>query len=165
MTVTAPLLASVQVTPNALGLTPGQQVQLSVSARFSNGTSREVAGETQWSSSPPGVVSVSFGGLVTAIGAGRANVFGFFQGRSVQVAADVTGGGVALLTLSKNAHDFESVEVGSTAEVVLTVTNSGTGPAQFGTISTEGLGLVPPYSLASTTCPNAGTLLRTIPAP
>ena len=58
-----------------------QTVQLSASARYSDGTTRDVTGSAAWRSDNPAVAEVSSGGMVTARGDGEATI-----------AADVQGG-------------------------------------------------------------------------
>jgi hypothetical protein len=59
---------------------PTQTVQLSASARYSDGSTRDVTGTAAWRSDNPGVAEVSAAGLVTARGDGE-----------VTIAADVQG--------------------------------------------------------------------------
>jgi hypothetical protein len=57
-----------------------QTVQLSASARYSDGSTRDVTGTAAWRSDNPGVAEVSPGGLVTARGDGEATVAADVQG-------------------------------------------------------------------------------------
>jgi hypothetical protein len=57
-----------------------QTVQLSASARYSDGTTRDVTGSAAWRSDNPGVAEVSNSGLVTARGDGEATIAADLQG-------------------------------------------------------------------------------------
>ena len=59
-----------------------QTVQLSASARYSDGTTRDVTGSAAWRSDNPAVADVSSGGMVTARGDGEATIAADIQGAS-----------------------------------------------------------------------------------
>ena len=81
-TPAAPTVASVTVT--GYNGTPmnrrDQTVQLSASARYSDGTTRDVTGSATWRSDNPNVADVSGAGLVTARGDGEATIAADVQG-------------------------------------------------------------------------------------
>ncbi|MCY3646729.1 MAG: hypothetical protein OXH07_07130 [Chloroflexi bacterium] len=65
----------------------GETVELSVTARMSDGSSRDIEGaEVEWRSSDPWVASVSEG-IVTAAGGGKAVIRAAYQGQTAEVDA------------------------------------------------------------------------------
>ena len=70
-----PVIETIEVSPEKILLQqPGDTVQISVRARFSDGTSREVTRQTKFSSTNEGVVAVGDRGLATAKGHGEGAV-------------------------------------------------------------------------------------------
>ena len=70
-----PVIETIEVSPERVLLNkPGETVQLSVRARFSDGSSREVTRQTKFSSTNEGVVDVGDRGLATAKGHGEGAV-------------------------------------------------------------------------------------------
>jgi serine/threonine protein kinase len=94
VTVTAPppqpaAVASIDVTPDPGSLKVGETRQLRAIPRDAAGTSLP-GRPIQWSSSQPGVVSVTNGGFVTAVGAGRATITAASEGERTGVEVTVT---------------------------------------------------------------------------
>ncbi len=89
ITVTAPTVASVSVTPSAATVETGKTVQLSVSVKDSAGT--VLSGRTtSWTSSSTAVATVSAAGLVTAIASGTATITATSDGKSGTATVTVT---------------------------------------------------------------------------
>jgi hypothetical protein len=89
LSVLPPPVAGVVVSLNSTSLIVGQTAQASATLRDANGnvlTGRAVS----WSSSAPAVASVTAAGLVTALGAGTANVVATSEGKSGAAALAVT---------------------------------------------------------------------------
>lgn len=85
-----PTLASVSVTGyNSALVRRDQTVQLAASARYSDGSTRDVTGTAAWRSDNGGVASVSPTGLVTAVGSGEATIVADVQGSSGNVRVRV----------------------------------------------------------------------------
>jgi hypothetical protein len=61
-----PQISRVTVAPTQQVMKPGQELQLTVTAHYSDGTQREVAGRTQYQSSEAAIVAVDSRGLVKA---------------------------------------------------------------------------------------------------
>ena len=57
----------------------GQTLQVMAVARFADGHEEEVTGDCEWTSGNPAVVSVSGGGLITAVGPGQTAVWAVWQ--------------------------------------------------------------------------------------
>lgn len=70
----------------------GQTSQLQAIASFSNGTSRNVTGESQWSSGNSGIAGVNGTGLVNGVADGQTPISAAFAGSSAQVTFTVTSG-------------------------------------------------------------------------
>lgn len=69
--------------PASAGLAaPGDTLQLRAIASFDDGSRTDVTGEARWSVVNPAVVSVSPGGLVTAVGYGYSIVSAFYSNRA-----------------------------------------------------------------------------------
>jgi hypothetical protein len=60
--------------------TMGDAAQLTATARFSTGITQDVTSQATWSSSAPGVMSVSPTGLATAVTPGQAEISAAYQG-------------------------------------------------------------------------------------
>jgi uncharacterized protein YjdB len=76
--------------PNPFSLSPGQTTQLAASAILSGGGAQDVTSVATWTSSDPTVVTVSQGGLVTAIGQGNASVTVVYVGHVASIRVFVT---------------------------------------------------------------------------
>ena len=115
ITVTPPAVASVVVTAPSGGLAVGQSVQLQASARDATGallSGRAVV----WSSSGPGVASVTATGLVTALTPGTTTVMATVEGISGTLPLTVTPSPVA--SLSVNAGGSTSLAIGQTVQLI-----------------------------------------------
>jgi len=80
--VTPPVARSVVVTPLALTLPVGFSSQLTATASFSDGTSRDVTTQVVWSTSNPMVANVNGRGLVNTVAGGTAVIRADFMGQS-----------------------------------------------------------------------------------
>jgi uncharacterized protein YjdB len=92
-------VSSVEVTPSNGSVVAGTALQLSAAARDSAGgtlAGRQIA----WTSSAPGVATVSASGLVTGIAPGTAAMVGSVEGKSDTAAITVTRRPVASVTVS-----------------------------------------------------------------
>jgi hypothetical protein len=81
-------VASIDVTPDPGTMRVGETQQLRAIPR--DGAGASLAGRpVQWSSSQPGVASVTSGGLVTAVGPGRATIAASTEGQRGEVEVTV----------------------------------------------------------------------------
>lgn len=94
-------------------LTVGQSAQYSAVASLSDGTTSNVNGQSQWSSSNPGVATVSSTGNVTAVAAGQTTISATYQGKS----------GAVPLTVNAAQPDLIGLELRIGANVL-----TGNGP-------------------------------------
>src|SRR2546422_155139 len=74
LTVTAPTIASISVTPVGLTLGIGINQQYTVTATYSDGTTQDLVSGVTWSSSSTSVASINNSGLATTVGAGTTTV-------------------------------------------------------------------------------------------
>lgn len=89
VTITAPAVATVSVTPGSADLLVGQTTQLSATVKDSSGA--VLAGQTvTWSSSRTGVASVSSSGLVTGVAQGSATISATAGGKQGQTSIAVS---------------------------------------------------------------------------
>jgi hypothetical protein len=67
----------------------GATSQLTATATFTDGTTRDVTNESRWTTSNPTVLTVSSTGLITAVQLGRALVTVNFQGRNLTATVTI----------------------------------------------------------------------------
>lgn len=94
-----PVVASVDLAPDAPSLETGATLQLTATLRTSGGT--VVSGRPiTWTSSEEGVATVDEGGLVTGVGPGSSEVTATADGVSGAVTVSVTSAAVASVTVT-----------------------------------------------------------------
>lgn len=74
LTVTAPTISSIVVTPDGLTLGIGISQQYTATAIYSDGSTADLVSGVTWSSSASAVASINPAGLVTTAGAGTATI-------------------------------------------------------------------------------------------
>jgi len=74
LTVTAPTISSIVVTPDGLTLGIGIGEQYTATAIYSDGSTQDLVSGVTWTSSAPGVASINSSGLATTVGAGSATI-------------------------------------------------------------------------------------------
>lgn len=99
-----------------LQLISGQTAALTVTAEFSDGTSRDVTEEAEWSSSNAKYADVH-DGAVSAVSSGKATITAKYGGKSVSTAVEVD----KLKYLKVNTHRI-TMKPGETQVVTLTAT-------------------------------------------
>lgn len=126
------LLQIVTAQPNPFYLVPGQTSQLAASATLAAGGNQDVTTLATWTSSDPGVASVSPAGLVTAIGSGTAGITVGYQGHTASIRVLVVGA----FAIAPGSFAFPPTTVGQGSPVqVFTVTLGG--PNMIGSISSS----------------------------
>ncbi|MGE5801665.1 MAG: Ig-like domain-containing protein, partial [Gemmatimonadota bacterium] len=155
--VTVPVVpvASVVVTPASPTLRIGTTVQLNAATKDSAGnalTGRAVA----WSSSTPGVATVSASGTVTAVAAGSATITASSEGKNGSSGVSVTAVPVASVTV---APATVSLRVGATAQLSATTKDSGGAvlPGRSVTWSSNATGVATVSSSGLVTAGSAGS--------
>ena len=86
LTVTAPTISSIVVTPDGLTLGIGISQQYTATAIYSDGSTADLVSGVTWSSSTSAVASINTAGLATTAGAGTATItaqFGLFTDTAV----------------------------------------------------------------------------------
>lgn len=90
-----PTVGSVAILPDSVGLLVGTTAQLSATIRDGNGA--PLAGRmVTWTSADPSTATVSGGGLVTAVGPGRAVITGASEGKSGTAVVNAMRGDFAV---------------------------------------------------------------------
>jgi uncharacterized protein YjdB len=83
-------LSTITINQSSLDLKVGATSQLKVTARYSDGTEKDVTSNASWSSSEKSVATVNSAGLVTAEGTGSAAITASFEGKSVAISINVS---------------------------------------------------------------------------
>lgn len=150
LTVTAPTVVSVAVTPANPTVVDGTTQQFTATATFSDSTTQNVTNTAGWTSSQTGFATISPTGLATGVNAGVTTITASFGGQSGNTSLTVTpativsiavtppnpsitdGGGTQQFTATATLSDSNTQDVTNTA----TWASSQTG---FATINTTGL--------------------------
>jgi uncharacterized protein YjdB len=74
LTVTAPVLTSLSVTPATASVIAGKSQQFTATGTYSDGSTQNLTGAVTWTSSKTTVATVSDGGLATSAAKGTANI-------------------------------------------------------------------------------------------
>ena len=126
VTVAPEPIASLTVSPSTATMSVGQPLQLSVIARNANGQALSLTGRTVgWSTSTPGITSVSTGGLVTALAPGTGIVVVTVDNRQAAATLIVKIVPVASVTVSPATP---TVVVGSSITLTATPKDSAGQP-------------------------------------
>jgi hypothetical protein len=100
LTVTAPTIMSISITPSNNYLTQANSEQLTAIATYSDGSTQDVTSAVTWGSSNTAVASVSAAGLVTAGTAGIAMITAMDGGMVFSTTVTVTVQGPPTITAS-----------------------------------------------------------------
>ena len=131
ITVTAVPVASVAVSPPSAGVLVGATVQLTAMPLDANGN--PLGGRTiAWTSSAPGVATVSASGLVTGVAVGSATITATSEGKSGTSAITVNPVPVASVVVSPASA---AVGVGSTTQLTATPLDANGNPLSGRTIT------------------------------
>lgn len=94
LTVTAPKVVSISVTPSTANAPKGTQQQLTAVATFSDGTTQVITAQAVWSTSNATTASISnagqYSGLTTALSPGASTVTATYEGISGSTSLTVT---------------------------------------------------------------------------
>ncbi|MEO7577510.1 MAG: ice-binding family protein [Massilia sp.] len=108
VTVTAPAVQSLAITPQAPSLQVGASRQLAAIATFSDGTSGDVSSATVFSSAASSVAASTAKGLVSGVSAGSAVITGAYGGKSGTTTATVTAATIASIAVTPNPANIVS---------------------------------------------------------
>lgn len=127
LTVVAPTLTSIAVTPSDPSFANGSTQQFTATATYSNSTTANVTSSATWSSSNSAVATIASSGLATAQGGGTTTVTASLNGVNGSTSATVTISGTTNIT----TFHVDSNRSGlNDQETVLTTAN--VTPARFG---------------------------------
>lgn len=148
-----PSVTSVAVSSSSNSVNVGSTVQLTATASYSDGSSKDVSSQATWGSSNTGDATVSAAGVVTGVAAGTPTITATLSGRSGSMTVTVTDTAtITGLTVSAAAGSGGSVNVGSTLQLTATaaygdgstqnVTNQAgwsSSNTSFATVSSSGV--------------------------
>jgi uncharacterized protein YjdB len=121
LTVTAPLLTSISVTPNTASVAAGNSQQFTATATYSNGTTQNLSSAATWTSSKTSVATVKSTGIATGVTAGTATITAKSGTISGSATLTVTA---AVLTSISVTPASASVAAGYTQQYTATGTYS-----------------------------------------
>jgi uncharacterized protein YjdB len=117
ITVGAPALLSITVSPNQTSLPLGEFEQLAATGSYSDGSTQNLTQSAIWSSSIAGTANVNAQGVVTGISKGVAQISASYQGATGN--AEVAVGAPALVTITVSPNQ-SSLPVGETRQLTAT---------------------------------------------
>ena len=124
VTVTAPPVASVSVSPASASVAVGQTLQLAATPKDANGN--PLTGRTvTWATTNAAVASVNGSGLVSGISAGVATISASSEGQAGGASITVSGVPVASVTVSPASANLQ---VGQTVQLTGTPRDAGGNP-------------------------------------
>jgi hypothetical protein len=100
-TVSAVTVSGVQ------SVTEGETLQLRANASLSDGSSRDVSSQASWTSSEPGIATISATGLLTAVKTGTTDISAAYQGVTGRATVTV---GVARYNVEVSLSSFIALE-------------------------------------------------------
>jgi len=98
LTVVAPTLTSITVTPSNPSFANGATEQFTATANYSNNTTANVTSRVTWSSSNTAVATISSSGLATGQGGGTTTISAAMSGQTGSTTASVTLSGTTSIT-------------------------------------------------------------------
>lgn len=117
LTVIRPVPTTLSIVPAAPGVAQGKTAQLSADIRDQTG--RQMTGITvNWSSSTPGVATVSNSGLMTGVSAGTTSITASAAGLSKSATATVTPVPVATVSVSPSSVTLDPAQTQTLAVVL-----------------------------------------------
>ncbi|MEF3302835.1 Ig-like domain-containing protein [Paenibacillus sp. GYB003] len=116
ITVSVGALDTLTISDKTLVMKEDENKQLTVTAKYKDGTIKDVTRDADWTSSSASVATVS-GGVVTAVASGKATITAKFGEKSVTASAQVE-----LADKLTASHRSVIVRKGQTAQVTLTAT-------------------------------------------
>lgn len=103
LTVTAPQLQSITITPANPSLLSIAQTSFTATGHYSDGTNTVITSDAAWTSSPPAVASIivtSEGAIATTLTEGRTTIGATLDGISASTPLQVTGGNLTAIALN-----------------------------------------------------------------
>jgi len=115
-----PNLVTINVIPSSLTLSMGDTKQLTVVANYSDGSTQDVTNSATYTSSNPSVVTVSSGGLISAVNIGSATITVDYGSKTAEVPVTVT----AVVESLKVTPSSVSLPTGRTQQLSVTANYS-----------------------------------------
>jgi uncharacterized repeat protein (TIGR03803 family) len=131
LTVTAPVLQWITITPATASITPGQTQQFTATGTYSDDSTADLTDTAMWQSSNPGVATVNTSGLAMGIAAGTATITATQDGKSGSATLTVI---VRMLVSISVTPSSASVFVGWTQQFTATGTYSDGSTANLTSI-------------------------------
>ncbi len=103
LTVTAPVLASIAVTPASASIPLGTGVQLTATGTYTDGSTQNLTNSATWNSSNTSAASVSSTGMVTSNAQGSATITAAYSGISGNASLTVTAPALVSLAVSPSS--------------------------------------------------------------
>ena len=124
-TVSPAALVSIAVAASNSSLPLGSKAQLTATGTYTDTTTKDITGSVTWTSSAPGVVSVSSGGAVLAKGVGTAGVSA--SSSNISGSTNLSVSTAALVSIAVNAsHSSLPLGTGEQLTATGTYTDSST---------------------------------------
>ena len=120
MTSPSPTVSRLAITGNVTLTSIGETAQLTGTATFSDGTTKDVTSDGRWSSSDARIVTLSPTGLLTAVGFGSTFISFAYQTRTTGIAVTATTPGTVAIR-----GRVREPGVGSLSNVLVVETMSG----------------------------------------
>ena len=114
-----PTVTGLVVTPTTVSLPNGTTQQLSVTATYSDGSSRNVTSQAAWSVSPSTVAKVSSSGLLTSTAQGTGTITATMSSQSAHSALTVQAPAMTAIQITPSSL---SVPLGSNQQLTATAT-------------------------------------------
>ena len=105
LTVTAPTLQSIAVTPSNPSITKGATQQFIATDTYSDSSTENITASVTWTSGAPATATISAGGVATGAAVGRTNISATLSGLQGSTTLTVTPA-VATVTLSNLTQTY-----------------------------------------------------------
>ncbi len=149
VTVVQAALVSLSVAPSAFSLAKGRTQQFTVTGKFADGTTQDETASVAWTVAPASVVSISNGGLATALATGTATltaISGSISGSGTLIVTPATLASLAITPASPMVAKGSTQQLsvtgafsdGSTQNITSTVAWT-VAPANVASVSNAGL--------------------------
>ena len=100
LTVTAPVLSSIAVTPANPSLAKGLTQQFTATGTYSDNSTQDLTGQVTWSSARPSTATISSSGLATGLSTGAATIAANLNGVTSSTVLTVTAPSLPSITLT-----------------------------------------------------------------
>ena len=166
LTVAAPALVSIAVTPGSASIALGLAQQFTATGTYTNGSTQNLTASATWSSSSPGVATVNSAGLATSVAQGSTTITATSSG--ISGSATLIVGAPQLVSIAVTPATA-SVALGRTQQFAATGTYTDgssqnlTGSAAWSS-SAPGTATVNSTGLATSTAQGATTIAASVGA-